>query len=192
VLLWQGASGSHVVLLRQGFAKVTVNTAGGREALLGLRVAGDLVGEMSALNRQPRSATVTSCTPGRVSLIQKPELRAFLVRYPWAALELTGMVADRLRAANQFRIEFTAYPAAVRLSRVIAKIALSYGRRTPDGLVVGVGLTQVELASLCGAAEVTIQKALRGPFPILKTVTTVDTELQGGHHGGKHETQVHR
>jgi hypothetical protein len=31
-----------------------------------------------------------------------------------------------------------------------------------------------------------------GPFPILKTVTIVDTDLQGDDHGGKHETQVHR
>jgi CRP/FNR family transcriptional regulator, cyclic AMP receptor protein len=41
------------------------------------------------------------------------------------------------------------------------KIALSYGRRVPDGIEIGVRLTQPELASLCGAAEVTTQKILR-------------------------------
>jgi CRP-like cAMP-binding protein len=161
VLLRQGDCGTHVILLREGLAKISKTTAGGHEALLGLRMAGDLVGEMSALNRRPRSATVTSCGPGTVSLIHQPVLQDFLGRHPRAALELAGMVADRLRAANQFRIEFTAYPASVRLARVIAKVALTYGHRTPEGLVVGVELTQVELASLCGAAEVTIQKTLQ-------------------------------
>lgn len=161
VLLHQGDKGTHVVLLRQCIAKVSRRTVDGHEVLLGLRVSGDIVGEMSALNRKPRSATVTSCGAGTVSLIHNPQLKDYLSRHPPAALQLAGMVADRLRSANQFRVEFTAYPASVRLARVLAKITLSYGRRTPTGLVVGVGLTQFELASLCGAAQVTVQKTLQ-------------------------------
>jgi len=71
------------------------------------------------------------------------------------------VVADRLRWANPFRFEFTAYPAKVRVARLLVKITLAYGRRTPTGLEIGFELTQSELASLCGAAEVTVQKALR-------------------------------
>jgi len=161
VLLHQGDRSTHVVLLRRCIAKVSRGTADGHEALLGLRVSGDIVGEMSALNHKPRSATVTSCSAGAVSLIHQSQLKDYLSRYPHAALQLAGMVADRLRSANQFRVEFTAYPASVRLARVLAKITMSYGHRTPAGLVVGVGLTQFELASLCGAAQVTVQKTLQ-------------------------------
>jgi CRP/FNR family transcriptional regulator, cyclic AMP receptor protein len=161
VLLRQGDRESHVVLLRDGFVKVTVGTAEGREALLGIRMGGDILGEMSALNGRPRSATVTTCTPAYVSTIGQDQLRKFLLRRPDGALVLAGVVADRLRWANQFRVDFTTCPVRVRLARVLAKTALAYGRRTPDGLVVGVDLTQMELASLCGAAEVTVQKVLR-------------------------------
>ena len=161
ILLHQGARENHVILLHDGISKVTMLTGDGSESLLAIRVSGDLIGEMSALNDRPRSATVTTCTTTSYSTIRRGQLQTYLAQWPEAALALAGMVADRLRWANQFRVEFTAYPAKVRIARVLAKIAIAYGRRTLTGLEIGFELTQLELASLCGTAEVTVQKALR-------------------------------
>ncbi|MEV0131181.1 Crp/Fnr family transcriptional regulator [Dactylosporangium sp. NPDC050688] len=182
VLISQGARDRHVILLHTGISKVTVLTSEGVESLLAIRVGGDLIGEMSALNDLPRSATATACTPMTYSVIGRAQLRAFLEQQPSAALALAGMVADRLRWANQFRVDFTAYSAKVRVARVLVKIALAYGRRTPTGLEIGFELTQSELASLCGAAEVTVQKSLRDfrraglIVTGYRTVTVVDLE----------------
>ncbi|UWP83128.1 Crp/Fnr family transcriptional regulator [Dactylosporangium fulvum] len=170
------------MLLHSGILKVTVLTSDGAESLLAIRIGGDLVGEMSALNDLPRSATVAACTPSVYSVIHRQQLHTFLERQPGAALALAGMVADRLRWANQFRVEFTAYSAKVRIARVLVKMALAYGRRTPTGLEIGFELTQSELASLCGAAEVTVQKALRdfrhngAIITGYRTVTVVDLD----------------
>jgi CRP-like cAMP-binding protein len=75
-------------------------------------------------------------------------------------MALAGIVAQRLRWANRRRVEFGGYPVKVRLARVLAELAASYGLRVPRGLVIGVDLTQPELAALTGSAEVTIHKAL--------------------------------
>ncbi|WP_246002109.1 Crp/Fnr family transcriptional regulator [Allorhizocola rhizosphaerae] len=160
-LLHQGVPENHVILLHAGITKVTVLTSGGSESLLAIRVTGDLLGEMSALNDRPRSATVTACTATTYSVIPRAHFQTYLVKWPEAALALAGVVADRLRWANEFRVEFTAYPAKVRIARVLKKIALAYGRRTRAGIEIGFELTQLELASLCGTAEVTVQKTLR-------------------------------
>lgn len=161
VLLRQGTSDTHVILLHRGLTKVTSTTADGHTALLAIRVAGDMIGEMAALNGRPRSATVTTCGPCAYGVIRLHEFQTFLTNHPDAALRVAGMVADRLRWANEFRVEFASYPARVRLARVIVKIAQTYGYLTPAGLFIGVQLTQPELASLCGAAEITVQKVLR-------------------------------
>jgi CRP-like cAMP-binding protein len=76
-------------------------------------------------------------------------------------MEIAGIVADRLRWANQRRVDFASYPVKVRLARVLWEIASSYGHRVPSGIVVDIRLTQPELATLCGAADVSLQKALR-------------------------------
>jgi CRP/FNR family cyclic AMP-dependent transcriptional regulator len=159
-ILREGQRESHVVLLHQAVAKVTAAMRDGRQALLAIRVSGDIVGEISALNGTPRSATVTSCGRSLLAVIHREEFRAFLRRNPDAALAIAGMEADRLRWANRRRIDFASYPVKVRLARILVEIATTYGVRTPVGLVVRIYLTQQDLATLCGAADVTLQRSL--------------------------------
>ncbi|MET8092397.1 Crp/Fnr family transcriptional regulator [Micromonospora sp. NPDC005220] len=160
VVLQEGALESHVILLDDALAKVTVEMADGRQALLAIRMSGDIVGEISALNGTPRTATVTACRPSTVRIIHRNAFRAFLRSNPDAAMEVAGIVADRLRWANRRRVDFASYPVKVRLARVLWEIATAYGRRSREGLVINVRLTQSELATLCGAAEISLHKAL--------------------------------
>ncbi|MEU8822315.1 Crp/Fnr family transcriptional regulator [Streptomyces sp. NPDC048636] len=160
ILIREGDHSNHVVLLRSGFVKVTARLDNGHEALLAIRVGGDVVGEMAAMDDAPRSATVTACGEIAASIVRESDLRHFLATHPEAALAIAGIVTQRLRWANRRRVEFGGYPVKVRLARVLAELAASYGHRVPRGLVIGVDLTQPELAALTGAAEVTIHKAL--------------------------------
>ena len=66
-----------------------------------------------------------------------------------------------LLAANRRRVDFAAHPVKIRLARILWEIAAAYGYRDRDGIVVDIHLTQDELATMCGAAEITLQKALR-------------------------------
>lgn len=161
ILISEGIRESYVVLLEDGLTKVSAGLPDGRTALLAIRVGGDIVGEMSALNDRPRSATVTTCRTTTYSVIGRDRFRSFLVRHSEAALDLAAMVADRLRWSNQRRVDVTAYPVRVRVARVVVALARCHGRQCPDGVVVDVRLTQQELATICGAAETSIQKVLR-------------------------------
>ncbi|WFE93617.1 Crp/Fnr family transcriptional regulator [Micromonospora sp. WMMD987] len=161
ILIHQGRHEAHLVLLEDGLTKVTASLPDGRTALLALRIGGDLVGEMSALNNRPRSATVTTCGPTRYSVIQPDRFKTFLRDHPDAALELAAMVSGRLRWSNRRRIDFSSYPVKIRVARVVAELCRSHGRQDREAVVIDVRLTQPELATICGAAETSIQKALR-------------------------------
>jgi hypothetical protein len=86
-------------------------------------------------------------------------------------MEIAGIVANRLRMANRRWVDFASYPVKVRLARVLWEIATAYGHRQPAGLVVDTQLTQSELATMCGAAKITLQKAMRE----LRDADVVDT-----------------
>jgi CRP-like cAMP-binding protein len=116
---------------------------------------------MSVLSGVPHSATVTSCTPSEVSVIGEAQFHRFLRRHPELAIEVAAMMADRLRWANQRRVDFAECSAKVRLARLLLDIAPRYGRRISTGVALTVGLSQPELASLAGVAEITLQKVLR-------------------------------
>ncbi|MER6127587.1 Crp/Fnr family transcriptional regulator [Streptomyces sp. NPDC001795] len=161
VLLSEGARDRHVLVLLSGFAKVTARVENGETSLLAVRVGGDTVGEMAAMDGSPRSATVTACGTVTARVLQPAVLHPLLMRRPEVSMALTGIVADRLRWANRRRLDFRGYPAKVRLARLLVELATSYGHPVDGGVVVGCRLTQPEMAALTGAAETTVQKGLR-------------------------------
>lgn len=161
VLLSEGAYDRHAYLLMSGFVKVTATLENGQEALLSVRVGGDMIGEMAAVDGAPRSATVTACGQLVARVLQPVKVADLMARRPEVAAALTRSVSDQLRWANRRRLDFGGYPVKVRLARLLVELAEVYGRPEPRGVVVGCRLTQPEIATLTGAAETTIHKALR-------------------------------
>ncbi|MFD8816969.1 Crp/Fnr family transcriptional regulator [Streptomyces sp. NPDC059627] len=163
-LLQQGDESRHVLLITSGVVKIVASAESGYDMLLAVRIAGDLVGEMAAFEERPRSGTVVACSDGTALIVQVRTLEAFLTRHPDAMRAILHMLCARLRWANRRRIDFQAYDSLTRLARVLAELSRSYAQPVPDGdgkrCVLGVTLTQKELASLAGLALNTAEKNL--------------------------------
>jgi CRP/FNR family transcriptional regulator, cyclic AMP receptor protein len=160
VLLREGdEEATHVELLLRGFVKVTV-VVDEIEALLSVRVPGDILGESATLRDRARTATVTTCGPVRSVAVTKANFRRFLEQHAEAALSVAAMMSDRLLFANQRRGEFAAYPAHVRLARVLAELGKTCGAVSAAGITLGVMLSQSELATMVGIADATMHKAM--------------------------------
>ena len=108
-LIYQGdRERSEVYLLRSvpgqrltACVKVTAYLESGGAAILGIRVSGDVVGELAALRKKPRSAMVTACSPMLVHVIRAEAFTDFLDRHPAAWNALARMIADQLDWANR-------------------------------------------------------------------------------------------
>jgi CRP-like cAMP-binding protein len=159
-LLVEGAQDTQVEILRRGYAKVTRLT-GGVSRLMGIRLPGDIVGELGAVTGADRQATVTACDHVISTVIQQADFLHFIAGHPRVANQVTATVGERLQWANARRSEFAAYPVHVRLARVLGDIALACGEQAEEGVLIGVRLNQTELAALVGSAEDTVQRALR-------------------------------
>ncbi|MEU4823043.1 Crp/Fnr family transcriptional regulator [Actinomadura sp. NPDC023710] len=161
ILVRQGDPTGSVWLLLDALVKVTAQTENGRQALLALRVSGDLIGEMAVLDGAPRSATVVTCGRVTVSQIRGLVFLEFLRRRPAAALALTHMTSERLRWSNQRRLDFASYDASRCLARVLLALVERHGLPISTGTDLGIPLTQAEIGGLIGAKENTVHKALR-------------------------------
>ncbi|MFF0311528.1 Crp/Fnr family transcriptional regulator [Streptosporangium sp. NPDC004379] len=160
-LIRQGEPGSVVFVIVHGLVKVIASTEHGTESLLAVRVRGDVIGDMAVLDGSARSATVTTCGVTSARLLKGEVFLGYLRRHPSAALALSVLMGDRLRWANQRRLESTGYGSDVRLARLLLAVAARHGNRVPEGVDLGVPLTQVELGDLICAKESTVHKALR-------------------------------
>jgi len=160
-ILREGDRDRHVILLTSGFVKVTTHIEG-IEALVAIRGAGDIVGEAAALSDQPRMASVIACGKVTARLVTAEAFGTVLIRYPDVARLVTITLAERLRWANDRRADFVAFPVEVRLARVLVEISVRFGRRAAhEAVAIDVPLSQRELATMVGASEDTVQKALR-------------------------------
>ncbi|MFC5181832.1 Crp/Fnr family transcriptional regulator [Actinomadura harenae] len=166
-LMVQGAFTDQVLALRArgsrspACVKVIGGLENGAEVLFGIRVSGDLVGELAAIRDTGRSATVVACTDGAVHRLPKERFLGFLDRNPEAWRLLAAMLGDRLDWANQRRLDFTGYPVDRRLARVVVQLAGRHGHPVEGGVDLGVALTQEELGKLVGAAKESAVKAVR-------------------------------
>jgi CRP/FNR family transcriptional regulator, cyclic AMP receptor protein len=161
VLMREGDDTKFVVVLLDGVVKTTGLTSEGKEALLAIRVGGDLVGEFAALDEGPRSSTVTTCGTVVGRVIRQPDFLAALRRDSVLAEAVNRSIVAKVRSANARRVDFTGYDAPTRLARVLRELAVRYGERSGNRVVIAWPLTQPELASLAAVAEPTAQKALR-------------------------------
>ena len=160
-LIVQGSDDDHAYLLLHGMVKVALRDHNGRSALLGIRLAGDLVGEMGALDGPPRSADVTASGDILVRIIRAADLRELSRRKPEIALGITRMMAGRLRWANQRRLDFTARDSRARVARILYEVVRAYGSFRRTHWELGVELTQPEIASLAATGLRTMEKELR-------------------------------
>ncbi|MDJ0379335.1 Crp/Fnr family transcriptional regulator [Streptomyces sp. G-G2] len=162
VLMRESERTTFVLVLLDGVVKATARTQDHRDALLAVRMGGDLVGELAAVDGQPRSATVTTCGAAVARMVTREDFLDCMRRDARIAHAVNESIVAKLRVANNHRVDFTGCGAATRLARVLHQIALSYGERDGAGAVIRWPITQPELATLSGASEPTVHKALRG------------------------------
>jgi CRP-like cAMP-binding protein len=161
VLIREGDMTKFVVVLLDGVVKATSLTLDGKEALLAIRVGGDIVGEFAALDEGPRSSTITTCGTVVGRVIRQADFLAAMHRDNALASAVNRTIVAKVRSANARRVEFTGYDAPTRLARVLRELAVRHGDWAGNHVLIAWPLTQPELASLAAVAEPTAQKALR-------------------------------
>ncbi|GID28264.1 Crp/Fnr family transcriptional regulator [Paractinoplanes brasiliensis] len=159
-LFSEGDRSTTVVLVISGRAKVFSLTAQGGEVLLAIRGPGALLGEMSALDGAPRSASVSALEPLEAYVVTVAAFLDFLGAHPDAAVRIVRMIVSRLRDADRKRVEFGAYDALGRVALRLAELAERFGDSQADAVRITLPLTQDELAAWTGSSRESVTKAL--------------------------------
>ncbi|MCI3934594.1 Crp/Fnr family transcriptional regulator [Streptomyces sp. AN091965] len=162
VLVPERATTSYVVAILGGWAVVSVATERGQRLILALRGAGELVGELAAVDRRPRSATVTAL--GRVDAVVIPgdRFRGFLGSSPAVSVLVLRQVSSRLRSSDGERRSLASENVLQRLAARLVELAHRAGRHHPDGSVtIDLPLPQHDLAASVGSTREAVAKALR-------------------------------
>jgi CRP/FNR family transcriptional regulator, cyclic AMP receptor protein len=150
-----------VLILRSGRVKITGSTPEGREVVLAFRGPGELVGEMSALDDQPRSATVVALEPVGALAIAPADFRGLITAHPSIAMAVLSLLSRRLRDADAKRIESVVGTSQERVASRLLELCDRFGEREGDVIRITLPLSQEELASWAGASVESVGRALQ-------------------------------
>ena len=136
----EGDIADRVVVILDGNVKVSYFTDEGKEVVLAVRGPGDLLGELSALDAEPLSATVTAMGPVEALVLSADAFTDFLRRVPDAALLLLRTLSRKLRDADRKRVEFAELDTIGRVARRLVELAERFGAPAVDGVQIDLGL----------------------------------------------------
>ena len=160
VLFTQGEIGDKLYLIESGKIKLGQTAPDGRESLIAVLGAGEMLGELSLFDPGPRTATAVAVTKTKVLWMGHEALLPWLVGRPDVSVALLRSLARRLRRTNVAMADLVFSDVPGRVAKALLELGSKFGEDAPDGLLVSHDLTQEELAQLVGASRETVNKAL--------------------------------
>jgi CRP/FNR family cyclic AMP-dependent transcriptional regulator len=171
VLFHQGDDAGAVLVILAGHVKAAM-LSDGREVILAFPGPGELLGELSAVDGQPRSGTVRAVDDVEALVIPGSAFRAVLEHRPRIAFVLLRSVIERLRTADRQRVDYAVNDVCVRVAGRLVELCDRFGSEDGAGVEIGLSLTQDELAAWAGASREAVAKAMA----LLRTLGWVQTE----------------
>ena len=159
VLCQQGSEPGQVFLIHSGRVEVCRDDPAGHRIVLAHRVPGDIIGELSAIDHGPMSATVNTIDSTTSLVIAASRFAALCQTRPRLAWVLLKNTVARLRDSDAHRSQ---HRADVRRRTIMCLLELAeadpQGRRI--GQAIELQLTQQGLADMVSASLVSVTRTL--------------------------------
>ncbi|MEV5749241.1 Crp/Fnr family transcriptional regulator [Actinoallomurus sp. NPDC052308] len=160
LLCSQGADPDHVLIILDGWVKVTAGRADGQEVMLAIRGPSDTIGESGWLNGRPRSANVKALGRVRALAIPAEQFASFLNSHAHAAQVLARVMVGRMDDADRRMTSQVGTSGPKLLALLLLDLAERYGVPGGGTVTLPLPLTQQELATMIGRARETVARAL--------------------------------
>jgi CRP/FNR family cyclic AMP-dependent transcriptional regulator len=152
--------GNALFVIKRGRVKISMDDRSGKEIILRILETGDFFGEMSLLDGEPRSATVSSLEPCQALILSRDQFLQFIPRHPQVVLKMLTALSRRLRKADEKISRLVFADAYEKVASVLLdiieerKIPLNIGTEIP------LSLTRQDLAELAGLSRETLTRVI--------------------------------
>ncbi len=156
----EGLPGDYMYVIREGRVKVTKLSGDGREKILEMLEAGDFFGEMSLLDRAPRSASVKALTDTRILALARNDFLSVLRRSPDLAMAVIQELTRRLRLVDEQASSLSFQRVEERTKGLLRRLARE--GVGPGGRNITPSLTHQQIADMIGTSRETVTRVVKG------------------------------
>jgi CRP/FNR family cyclic AMP-dependent transcriptional regulator len=179
VVLTEGEMGDSLYMIQSGKVKVFIGDEDGREIILKILGPGDFFGEMSMIDKQPRSASVTTIEASTFLVLTHAAFEKCVEQAPRIGNMVMQILAQRVREADRKIGTLALMDVYGRVASTLLELSVYNNGK----LMVGEKLSQQDLANMVGASREMVNRILkdlseRGFISIeSKSITIINREL---------------
>ena len=160
-LFHAGDPGNGCYRVDEGLLKVVMVSHTGSERILAFLGPGDIVGELSIIDGQPRSASVVAVRDSALSFLSRTAFEAFVEEHPQICKVLLTLLATRLRETDVTVAAGSFLSLRGRVACTLLELAEHFGEDVGSGrIVIRQKIRQSDLADLTGIARETVSRIL--------------------------------
>ena len=158
----QGDESREVYLVRKGKVRIYKISPSGNETTIAIFTTNDVIGELAAIDQEPRSASAKAMTAVSLLAMSQERFLYTLQTLPRFGMGMARLLAHKLRWTAAFAESIAQFDAAGRLLHIILQHNDQYGEVMEQGTryQVNIGLNQSDLASMVGARREWINRIL--------------------------------
>ena len=154
IFLLEGDWCDSLYFVFSGVVKVYKISADGEQQILNIATTGESLNDVSTFDQSPNAANMVAMTPTLLYGIKKSDLSTILIKYPQVALNALKVLAGRVRR-DSLLVETLSFNQVLgRLAQMLLKY---YG----ENRLVGVKLTQQDMADMIGTSREMVNKSLK-------------------------------
>ena len=161
VLFRKGDPGSNMMVVVRGRIKVCSHSEDGKELVLNLINAGEVVGEIALLDGSDRTADAVTLTETELLVLERRDFVPFLQRHPEACMRLFEVLCERLRKTSELLEEALFLEGSSRLAKRLVHLAEVFGKSVPEGVRIDIPLSQQQLGNMVGMSRESMNKQLK-------------------------------
>lgn len=159
-----GDPADHLYVIAAGQVKLLQQGAEGKEVLLHLAAAGDLIGGLAAFGNTSYSDAAQAHTACCVLRVASTDFQQLLELHPTITLQVLEFAGNQLQAARDTIRSLSADPVEQRLARTLLHLAERHGEVAAaaegGGIMIQIPLPQQDLAAMTGTTVETVSRVL--------------------------------
>src|SRR5215207_657210 len=155
-----GDAGDGCYRIQTGLVKIVVTSHQGEERIISLLGPGAIVGELSMIDGEPRSASVVAVADCALSFVSRARFQKCAEADPELMGYLVKTLTRRLREADDALAASTFLTVKGRLARALLNLAEYAGEENGGRIELRLKIGQADLAAMAGVARENVSRTM--------------------------------
>jgi len=160
ILFHQGEPAQSCFMVKHGHLKLTQLNEQGKEVIFRYIGSGELTAAIAVLKKWTYPVTAEAIEETEVVGWDKPTMVELMHQYPDIAINLLGIVLERIVDVQDRYLEACSEHVDQRIARSLLRLMRRAGSKIPDGIHIDIPLSRQNIADYSGTTLYTVSRTL--------------------------------